>query len=285
MSFDLINDAPRRTVDYPFADAVGVLEDSSVQVNILEYHSDAEDTLTGSSLSILRYPAHGSVSNLKNGSVVYAPKAHYFGDDTISFNVCDPQGTCARGSVVFAVSHINDLPVSENITDVTAEDTKIEIDLSKHINDVYNENAGLLNGLCVTEQPNHGRLTWKDNVSLPLVCADVLSSITPANTSDAKRFGAPSAHAGIIVYTPYVNSNDFTAGGADTFGYRVCDAGKLCSVPSQVTVSVTAVNDAPVSTHTSHRVSLQEDGFGHLNLTGTITDVEDTNEKIGRAHV
>src|SRR5207249_5222064 len=76
--------------------------------------------------------------------------------------------------------------------------------------------------------------------------------------------GTLSGAAPNLTYTPALNYN-----GADSFTFKAND-GSLDSNPATVTITVTAVNDAPVAT--DQAITTDEDTPKPVNLTAT--DIE-----------
>ena len=75
-------------------------------------------------------PSNGTVTVNPDGSFTYTPNANFHGDDSFTFDVCDPQGACDDGGVVLIVVPVNDPPVPDDQNVSTDEDTPLLITLS-----------------------------------------------------------------------------------------------------------------------------------------------------------
>jgi hypothetical protein len=53
---------------------------------------------------------NGVFSLSNNGVYNYVPNSHYFGTETITYNVCDPLGLCATGSISIQIASVEDIP-------------------------------------------------------------------------------------------------------------------------------------------------------------------------------
>src|SRR5207244_8102189 len=90
------------------------------------------------------------------------------------------------------------------------------------------------------------------------------STITAVKTSNPSHGTVTLNADGSFIYTPAANYN-----GTDSFTYRARD-GALGSATATVTITVRAVNDAPVANNQSR--SMSEDGSKAITLTATDVD-------------
>ncbi|MCG8406610.1 MAG: tandem-95 repeat protein [Phycisphaerales bacterium] len=215
-------------------------EDTAVTIDVLANDTDPDGNIAPSSVSVVSGPSHGTVLvNAVNGAITYTPTANFNGSDSFSYEVCDdgPPILCDTASVAITVHPINDPPVAENDTAVTDEDTSVTIAVLANDNDL----DGHLDpsSVVVTTGPGSGSVT-----------------INPAN--------------GEITYAPNLNFN-----GQDSFIYQVCDDGtplpSLCD-SATVTISVNAVNDAPVAT--DDLVTTSEDTAVAIDVLANDVDLD-----------
>ncbi len=158
--------------------------------------------------SIISLPNSGLATVLPNGTgVQYVPNQNWVGVDNFKYKVVDGRGGMAWATVVVTVTAVNDAPVAGDDTATAIEDTPLTIAAA----DLLDNDT--------------------DIDSTPFV--DAVSSPSSAG-------GTVLLQGTDIYYTPPAN---FT--GDDTFTYTISD-GTLTDTAT-VTVSVTAVNDAPVA--------------------------------------
>ena len=53
---------------------------------------------------------NGNFTLSNNGTYNYVPNANYFGSESITYNVCDPLGLCASGTLSIQIASVEDLP-------------------------------------------------------------------------------------------------------------------------------------------------------------------------------
>jgi VCBS repeat-containing protein len=176
-------------------------------------------------------PAHGTLVLDADGGFRYTPAPNYNGPDSFTYQASD--GTLSSGvvTVSLSVTAVNDPPVAAADSYTTAEDTPLAMAApGLLVNDSDIEGASLT--AVKLTNPAHGTVTVNAN--------------------------------GSFTYTPAANYN-----GPDSFTYRVSD-GTVNSAAATVSLTVTAVNDAPVAT--SQSKSTAEDTSKAITLAGT--DVE-----------
>ncbi|BAV04820.1 thrombospondin type 3 repeat family [Filimonas lacunae] len=186
--------------------------------------------------SLLIQAAHGSVTMNADGSFSYTPAADYNGVDSFTYRVCDPSNACATGTVKFNVTAVNDAPVARRDAYTVAEDSVLTIAAPGLLFNDYDVDGDAFTA-SLSAQPVHGAVTVNAN--------------------------------GSFVYTPAANYN-----GTDSFTYRACDAGGLCSTAT-VILTVTAVNDAPVAANDSYTTA--EDTRLDIAAPGVLTNDSDVD--------
>ncbi|HEV7374688.1 MAG TPA: Ig-like domain-containing protein [Pyrinomonadaceae bacterium] len=207
-------------------------EDAPVTIDVIANDTD-EDGGTPA-LDSVDSATNGSVS-IVDGKAVFSPDANYSGTGSFSYNVIDGQGGTATGNVSVTINPINDRPTADAQSVSTNEDHAAAITLVG--SDVETSAASL--SFEVVASPTHGTLSGTG------------SSLT---------------------YTPAANYN-----GGDSFTFKVTDGGDgssaaLSSSEATVSISVTAVNDAP--TANSQSAATNEDTPKSITLSGS--DVETT---------
>ena len=179
--------------------------------------------------------ASNGTTSLSGTTVTYTPTANYNGTDTFTFTANDGTDDSNTSTVTITVASVNDAPVANDVT-ASMDENKI---------------AGRY-------QP----------VTITLDATDVEGdNLTYSVIGDVSSGTLGSVSTNQIIYTP---TQDFN--GTDTFTYKAND-GTDDSNKATVTITVAAVNDAPVTTDQS--ASTDEDTA--VDVTLTATDVENDN--------
>jgi hypothetical protein len=122
-----VNDAPTALNDFnstteDFEDSGWVsFNDEDVDGDVLVY-------------TILSGPLHGTINWFGNGSYTYTPDENYFGEDQLTYQVCDPYGECASATLSLSIIFVNDIPQVEDETFTTEMNNTIEGSVA--INDI-----------------------------------------------------------------------------------------------------------------------------------------------------
>ncbi len=181
-------------------------------------------------------PPHGTAVSNPDGSVTYTPDLDYNGSDSFTYSVCDAEGSCATATVTVLVEMVNDPPTANDDNVTTPEDAAVTFDVLANDSDV----DGNLNpgSVTVISGAANGTLVHNGN--------------------------------GSFTYTPMANFN-----GTDSFSYKVCDSEGVCDT-ADVTITVTAVNDAPVCSTVTPSVTVlwpPNHQFEPVTVSG-VTDID-----------
>ncbi|WP_197505836.1 tandem-95 repeat protein [Urechidicola croceus] len=194
-----INDGPVANDDSATTD-----EDTAVAIDILSNDTDLDGTIDPTSVTEITPPTNGTIAiDPTTGEVTYTPDANFNGTDTFEYQVCDDDGQCDTATVTVTVNDVNELPVANDDSVSTVEDTPVTIDILSNDTD-----DGTIDPTSVTE------ITPPANGSI---------SIDPVT--------------GEIIYTP---NEGFI--GVDSFEYQVCDNDGQCDTAT-VTITVSPDND------------------------------------------
>ena len=175
--------------------------------------NDSDLDLDPLSAVVVTPPAHGVLTLNADGSFTYTPAANYDGGDSFTYRASDGVAQSGLATVTISVANANDAPVGAPDAYTATEDTTLTVAAPGVLgNDTDGDDDPI--SVVPLASPAHGSLTL--------------------NTD------------GSLVYTPAPNFN-----GVDTFTYVVTD-GTLESAPVTVTITVGAVNDAPVAAHDSY---------------------------------
>ena len=224
-------------------DAPTMAEDGTLAFNPFAQVDNSSTLVLGS--HVVDQAAHGTVTVNTDGTFTYTPAANYFGSDsfTYTYTINDGSTVSNLATVNVTVTAVNDAPVAADVYASATEDTPLVITLGNFASDVDNpsphpspaggEGVALLTTQIVTG-PTHGVL---------LANAD-----------------------GSYTYTPDANYN-----GLDSFTYKAND-GALDSNVASVNLTVTPVNDAPVTNNVA--AYTVEDNILVLNLLNSASDID-----------
>ena len=169
-----------------------------------------------------------------NGSFTYTPSNHYVGLDSFTYRANDGATNSDLATVTLTIQATNTAPVAVNDSYTTAEDTMLSVPVS---------------GVLTNDTDIDGNT---------LTAAVVATTTNGVLTLDLD---------GSFTYAPGTNFS-----GSDRFTYRAND-GFTNSGPATVTITISAVNDAPLANNQS--VTTAEDTATNLVLTAR--DVDSTN--------
>jgi cell wall-associated NlpC family hydrolase len=213
-------------------DTASTNEDTAVTIPVTANDTDADGNLDLASVSITLAPMHGAAFANGDGSVSYTPHLNFNGSDSFTYQVCDTESACATALVTITVTPVNDAPVANDDAASTNEDISVTIPVTFNDTDADGN----------------------------LVPASVSITGVPTN-------GAAFANGdGTVTYTPQSNFN-----GSDSFTYQVCDTLGACDI-AVVTITVNAVNDAPMVGATLAAVAIDEGQTASNG--GSVSDVD-----------
>jgi VCBS repeat-containing protein len=238
---------------------VAPVNDTPVAAN--DTHTTAEDTVLnvaapgvlgndtdadGNPLSALLVSTvtHGTLNLSANGGFIYTPSSNYAGADSFTYRATDGSSTSGVTTVSITITPVNDIPVAANDAQYfTLEDTRLNVAAAAGIltND-FDADGSALTALLVSTTTN-GVLVLTNN--------------------------------GGFTYLPNTNAN-----GVDHFTYWATD-GVSTSALATVTLTVQAVNDAPVATGESYVVA--EDSVLSLAAPGVLSNDSDLDGDALRA--
>jgi len=195
--------------DPPIAvdDAASTLEDTPVNIAVLNNDNDPDGTLVLSSLVVLSGPSNGTITVLPDGTITYVPGGDFNGSDSFTYQICDDDGACDQAVVTISVGDVNDPPVALDDVASTPEDTPVTVPVL--VNDSDSDGTLVPTSVSIVSGPAHGTVTLNPD--------------------------------GSITYTPSLNYH-----GPDSFVYQVCDDDGACD-QATVSISVGDVNDPPIA--------------------------------------
>ena len=191
--------------------SVSATSGTSTSINLLlaGRATDSDGTVDPTSVVIVSGPANGAVVDNGDGTVAYTPNVGYTGPDTFDYKVKDNNGSVSNiGTASITVTaFVNTPPVANNTPLTTNEDASLNISVASVATDA-------------------------DSDPLTFNSFDAASAQGGTVTVDVSNT--------VLTYTPALNFN-----GTDTFTFTVSD-GIDTSAPATITMTVNAVNDAPV---------------------------------------
>ena len=197
------------------ADSYSTAEDTALTVTALLGVLANDTDADGNPLTALQVvgPTHGTLTLAADGSFVYTPAADYSGPDSFTYKANDGTAESNVATVSLTVTAVNDAPVAVADSYSTAEDTALTVAAPGVLANDTDADGNPLTAIKVTD-PAHGTLTLNGD--------------------------------GSFVYTP---AADYS--GPDSFTYKAND-GTAESNVATVSLTVTAVNDAPVAVADSY---------------------------------
>ncbi len=197
----------------------------------------ANDTYTagGTEIVVDTQPTHGTlILNSTTGAWTYMPDADYNGADSFTYHLSEGAYDSPTATVSITVTPVAETPVAVNDSATATEDTQLSVPAPGVLgNDTYT--AGVTT-IVVDTQPTHGTL--------------VMNTTT-----------------GAWIYTPAANY-----AGADSFTYRLHE-GAYDSPTATVSITVTAVNDAPTAVPDSYAVD--QDAVLTVSTPGVLANDSD----------
>jgi len=241
VTVNAVNDVPVAVTD-----TASVLEDGSVNVDVLANDTDVEgDTLTvtaiagtsvapGNSVSV----DNATVTLETDGTLTVTPDADYAGEVVFGYTVSDGTAS-AQATVAVTVGSVNDGLVAVADTAATTEDASVNVNVLA--NDI---------------DPDGDPLTVTEIAGTPVAAGDTVDVGTAQVTLQEN---------GTLTVAPDANFS-----GDIAFTYTVSDGG--VTGQGNVTVAVAPVNDAPVVADDT--ASTNEDSSVSVNVLANDSDAE-----------
>jgi hypothetical protein len=199
--------------DRPIAvnDSTATPEDNVIAIAVLTNDADVD----GDTLMVQSVDTVGTIGTVGidpgNITITYTPKPNFNGNDTFLYTISDGNVGGSDTAMVFVtVTQVNDGPIAVNDTVTTAEDSSITVAISDMLANDTDEDGDTLTLQSIITASTIGTVV-----------------IAPGDTT--------------ITCTPKADFN-----GKDTFNYTISD-GKSGTDTAMVVVTVTPVNDAPLS--------------------------------------
>lgn len=245
-----VNDAPEAV-----ADAASGNEGATVTINILTNDSDVDGNLVASTVDLdtsipgiqtTHSTTGGTFSISSPGVVAFTPLSTFNGSTSISYTVNDNGGATSNAvTITVTINAVNDPPVANDDVASTTEDNAVIFSVVGNDTD----EDGTVNAATVDLNTS-------------------LAGIQPTNTVTAGTFTVNAS--GVVTYTPATNY----AISPVTLPYRVNDNDGATSNTANITITITAVNDAPEAKPDA--VTGNEDAVSTINVVSNDIDVDGT---------
>ena len=219
------------------ADDYATAEDEALTVAAPGVLGNDTDVEGGTLTAVLATgPAHGTLTLHADGSFGYTPAANFNGTDSFTYTGNDGSADSSPATVTITIAAVNDVPLAINDAYTTNEDGLLAIAAAGVLaNDTDVEHTALT--AVLVGGPAHGTFEL---------------------TAD-----------GSFTYAPAANFN-----GTDSFTYQVTD-GTAESNVATVTLTVNAVNDAPVAAVDSYATT--EDTALTIGAPGVLANDTDVD--------
>ncbi|MGS2741045.1 Ig-like domain-containing protein [Sinomicrobium sp. M5D2P17] len=228
-----VNDPPVAVEDEVTTD-----ENTPVTGNVLTNDTDIEgDALTA---SLVTAPVNGTVVLNADGSFIYTPNTNYNGPDSLQYQVCD-HGTpslCDTTSVQFTIEAINNAPVIAAPASINVDEDAATALTGISFSDADADIANVMVTLSVpggTLSATSGGGVTVGGSGNTLALTGSITDINAFIAAGGVGFTTAANETNDIVLTVAINDNGNTGSGGSQ------------QDTAAVTLSVTAVNDAPVA--------------------------------------
>ena len=238
--------------DAPVANDVTISTNETrfISVDITLDATDVDgDNLTYTIIS----DASNATTSLSGNIVTYVPTTDWNGEDSFTYKVNDGTVDSNVSTVTLTVNAVNDAPVAPDASRSTNEDTVLIIgfDLNDTNSNIHATDVDSNSGtFTIVSQPSNGTVLTNDG------------------SVGFGEGGAVGVNGVVSVSTNYTPNADWN--GTDTFTYKFNDGTDDSNVAT-VTITVNAVEDAPIANNVS--ASVNEDITGStIRIKGDATD-------------
>ena len=106
VTVNAVNDAPTAS---DISESLN--EDASLDINLSSQVSDVDGDSLVFDVAVNQSTANGLINVDANGQLTYTPNLNFFGSDSFTYRVVDPQGLSDQGVITFTVNPVNDAPI------------------------------------------------------------------------------------------------------------------------------------------------------------------------------
>lgn len=155
--FDDVNINPPDNTLEAIDDNSNTNEDAQVSINVLANDGDGDD-LNNLTITSVDSGSNGTTA-IVNNQIVYTPDSNFNGTDSFSYEVSNGNGGTDTATVTVNVAPVNDLPVAQNDTATTNQDTGVSINVLGNDSDVDGDNLTIISA----DPGTNGNTTIIDN--------------------------------------------------------------------------------------------------------------------------
>jgi VCBS repeat-containing protein len=279
------------TNDAPVAsnDSMTGNEDTPITtINVLTNDTDVDSTLGTGSITAFTQGAHGNVVNNGNGTFTYTGTADFNGNDTFTYTITDDHGAASTATVSVTVNAVNDAPVTSGSATLAAINEDAASPAGAMVGALFAGNfsdaadqvtggssANTFAGIAIssyTADATKGAWQYSTNSGstwTALGGATTSTAIT-LNASDMLRFvpalnynGAATAlSANLIESGQSINS-----GGTLNLTGATGGTTHVSSATVALSETITAINDAPVTSGSATLAAINEDAASPAGAT------------------
>ncbi|MBS2097973.1 Ig-like domain-containing protein [Carboxylicivirga linearis] len=112
-------------------------EDESVSIYPIANASSPNSPIDASSLTVIDEPENGSyVIDIDNSVIEYFPDDNYFGQDMMTYQICNEASICSVDTIYITILPLNDPPIAQDDYMTVIEGQSAELDLTLNDDDV-----------------------------------------------------------------------------------------------------------------------------------------------------
>ena len=234
-------------------------EDTALTTTVTATDADAGDVVT---YTFPATTANGGTLTAINtaGAYTYTPPANFYGTDTFTVSASDGKSANpTSATVTITVTAVNDVPTFAMGPNVTSNEDAGPQTVTGWATGISAGPANETNGAC--------------SPLVPATCQQVVNFIVSSTSTNPALFSAAPAIAanGTLTYTSAPNANGVatvTVSLHDNGG--TANSGADTTTPQTFTITVTAVDDAPVAA--SQSITTNEDTATAISLSATDID-------------
>jgi hypothetical protein len=252
--------------------SVSTPEDISLNTPVLSYVTQGATPLNYSSLTVTANALYGSTSVVvATGSIQYAPKAHFFGNDSYTVLICDEQQLCASATVTVEVTPVG--PIARpDVAQVSQNGAAVDIAVLP--NDVAGPAGLAVVSVAAAPDLSEGTATVLQNQSIRFAPAPNFNGLATFSYLVCDVSITADANApGSIVSSPLCSSALVQVSTATVSPTAVPDTAQVDQNGARISLNVTSndvAGSAPLNTSSVALASNFSHGSAFVDADGTV---------------